>query len=126
MIGKVFGRCRNAQPGGVFLERSEEILKPAVFIAVGVGARPNAEFFHVIAHRCHAARMQRRGVAQVGDDLFDFPKRNKIAESFLAWEKPDALGAVFGDVSAKEFLGLKAGCKKMNVVNESIADAGAC
>ncbi len=124
MIGEVFAGSRNAQPGRVFLESGEEIFKPAVFVAVGVGAGPDTEFFHVIAHRCHAARMQSCRIAQVGDDLFDFAEGDEVTERFLTGEEPDALTAVFGDVGAKEFLGLKSSGKKMNVVDQSVVDGG--
>jgi hypothetical protein len=89
---------------------------------MSVGAGPDAEFFHVIAHGGNSTGIASRGVAQVGDHLFDLAKRDKISKGFLAGKEPDALAAVFGDVGAEEFLGLEAGRKEMDVVDESVAD----
>ncbi len=69
--------------------------------------------------------MQSRGVSEIGNNLFDFAEGDEITESFLAREEPDGLAAlVFGDVGAKEFLGLEAGGEEMNVVDKGIANAG--
>src|SRR5580658_1300543 len=89
---------------------------------MGVGTGPDAEFFHVVAHGGHAAGMYGRGIAQIGDDFLDLAERDEIAERFLAGEEPDALAAVFGDVGTKEFLGFEASGKKMDVVDEGVAD----
>ncbi len=89
-----------------------------------VSAWPDTEFFHVITHSGHAAGMNGCGVAQVSDDVLDLAERNEITKRFLAWEEPDALAAIFSDVSAEEFLGFKAGGEEMDVVDEGVADAG--
>src|SRR5579859_5482083 len=76
VIDKVFAGGRNAMPGRIFLEGSEEFLQPAVFVTVDVGSRPNAEFFEIIARRRHAAGMQSRTFAEKGDNLLDLSERN--------------------------------------------------
>ena len=91
---------------------------------MGASAGPNAEFFHVIAHRRHAAGMHGCSVAQIGDYVLDFAERDEIAERLLAGEKPDALPAVLGDVRAKEFLGLKASGEKMDIVDQCVVNGG--
>src|SRR5438034_1917882 len=72
-----------------------------------VRPRPDAEFFHVIAHGGHATRVDGGGIAQIGDDVFDLAEGNEIAESFLPRVKPHGLATVFGNVGAKEFLDRK-------------------
>ena len=124
MIGEVFARSGDAEPRRVFFESGEEILEPAVFVAMSVGAGPNAEFFHVIAHGSHAGGMNGGSFAKIFDDIDDFAERDVVTERFLAGEKPDALAAVFGDVGAEEFFWFETGGKKMNVVDESVVDSG--
>jgi len=109
MIGKIFARSCDAQPGRVLFEGGEEVLEPAVFVAVCVGARPDAEFFHVIAHGGHACGMNGGGIAKVFDDIGDFAEGDVVTERFLAGEKPDALAAVLGNVGAEEFFRLETG-----------------
>ena len=62
--GEIFAGCGDMQPGGIFLERGEELFEPAVLVAMIVGSGPDAEFFHVVAHGGHAAGMQGRCFAQ--------------------------------------------------------------
>jgi hypothetical protein len=68
--------------------------------------------------------MQSRCFAQVGGDLFDFAEGDEITERLLTGEEPNALAAIFGDVCPKEFLGFKASGKKMNIIDEGVANAG--
>src|SRR4029077_10501534 len=124
MIGEILTGSGDTQPGGIFLESGEELFEPAVLEAMSVGTRPNAEFFHVVTHRRHAAGMQSRCFAQVGDDVFDFAEGDEITERLLTGEEPNALAAIFGDVGPKELLGFKAGGKKMNIIDEGVANAG--
>ena len=87
-----------------------------------VRPRPDAEFFHVIAHGGHATRVDGGGIAQIGDDVFDLAEGNEIAESFLPRVKPHGLATVFGNVGAKEFFGLEARGEEMHVVNKSVGN----
>ncbi len=105
-----------------FFERGKEIGEPAVLVTVVVGAGPDTEFFHVVAHGGDAAGMNAGGIAQVGDDVFDFAERDEITQGFLAGIEPHALAAVFGDVSAEEFCGLESGGEKVHVVHEGVRD----
>src|SRR5690242_11825878 len=104
MIRKVFRGSRNPQPGRVLFQGGEKALEPAVLVAMGVRAGPDTKFFHVIARGGQTAGMQGRSVAQVGDDLLDFSKRDQITERLLSGKNPNALAAIFGDVSAKKLL----------------------
>ena len=124
MRSQIFAGRANVEPTGIFVERGEKIGEPAVFVAVVVRAGPDAEFFHVVAHGCHAARMHAGRIAQIRDDLCDFAERDEIAQRFLPGIKPDALAAIFGDVSAEELFGFKSGGEKVHVVYERVGDVG--
>jgi hypothetical protein len=68
--------------------------------------------------------MHSRRIAKILGDIYDLAERDEISQGLLAGEKPDALAAVFSDISAKELLGLKPSGKKMDVVDEGLPDTG--
>jgi hypothetical protein len=53
--------------------------------------------------------MFRCGISEEGDDIFHPAEGNEIAKRFLARKKRDRFSAVFSDIGAEEFLGLKTG-----------------
>ena len=57
MRRKGFAGREHFQPLEVRFDGAEETVEPAVAEAMIVGVRPGAEFFHVVAHGSHAARM---------------------------------------------------------------------
>src|SRR3989440_9947442 len=108
----------------VFIQRSKKPGKPAALVTVCVRSGPDTELFHVVAHGSHAARVDASSVAQIGDDVFDFAKRNEITQSFLPGVKPYRLATVFGDVGSKEFFRFEPRGKKMHVIDERVGDVG--
>src|SRR5260370_30327688 len=54
--------------------------------------------------------------------MFDFAKRNEIAQSWLAGGETNGFATVFGDVGAKEFFRLEARGKEMDVIDERVSD----
>src|SRR6202022_607548 len=102
----------------------EEILDPSISVTMLKRARPDAELFHVVAHGRHAIRVRVCSVAQVRGDLLDGAEGNQVAQYFLAGNQADGLTFVLGDVVTEELLGLKAGGKKVNVVEHRVADVG--
>ena len=68
--------------------------------------------------------MHSGGIAKIFNDIDDLAEGDEITQGLLAGEKPDALAAVFCDISAKQFLGLKPSGKKMDVVDEGIPNSG--
>ncbi len=112
----------NFQPIGILFQGSKKIGQPSVRVAVLVGARPNTKLFHVVAHGGNAARVSTGGVPKISDDVFDFAKRDQIAQRFLPRVKPHGLAAVFGDIDAEEFFRLEAGGEEMHVVDKGVSD----
>ena len=119
----VAGR-RNLQPIGIFFQRGKEFLEPAVFVTVFVRAGPDTELFHVIAHGGHAAGVFAGGIAEIGNDVFDFAEGNEITKGFLPGIKPDGLATVFRNVGAEKFFRLEAGGEEMHIVDKGIGYIG--
>ena len=122
MRSEIFARSADAEPIRILLKCGKKIGEPAIFVAVLVRAGPNAEFFHVVAHGGHAAGVNAGGIAQIGEDVFDFAERNEVAQGLLAGVEPHTFAPVFGDVSAKQFFGLEPGGEKVHVVHERVGD----
>src|SRR6516225_10043296 len=89
-----------------------------------VSARPDSKLFHIVAEERHAAGPNFRGFAEKLHGLFDSAKRNQIAKFLQAWEQPDGLAPIFGDVWAKELFGLESCSKKWQIVHQGIGDLG--
>jgi hypothetical protein len=60
--------------------------------------------------------------AKIGDDFLDFAKGNEVAELFLAGIEPDALAAVFSNVGAEKFFGLKSRGEKVDVIHKRVSN----
>src|SRR5215471_7270030 len=112
------------QPLGVFFKGCEEVGEPAVLVAVGVSAWPDAKLFHVVAHGGHSAGMNAGGIPQIRNNVLDFAKWNEIAQRLLPGVQPHAFAAVFGDVRPEEFFGFESSRKEVHVVNKRVGDAG--
>src|SRR5215470_4072452 len=112
------------QPLGVFFKGCEEVGEPAVLVAVGVSAWPDAKLFHVVAHGGHSAGMNAGGIPQIRNDVLDFAKWNEIAQRLLPGVEPHAFAAVFGDVRPEEFFGFESSRKEVHVVDQCVGDAG--
>ena len=119
---KVFAGRGNFQPIGIFLERGEKLCEPSVRITVFVRAGPDAEFFHVVAHRGDATGMEICGVPQIRDDLFDFAEGDEVAQRLVARIEPHGLAAIFGDVVSEKLLRLEAGGEEVDVIHKRVGD----
>src|SRR5579859_225476 len=104
----------------ICFECRDEMLKPAVGVAMIVGARPDAEFLHVVAHGCHAARMLSGGVAKKFDGLVRAAKGNEITKGLETRNQTDGLGLILGNESSEELAGVESGVEEVVVVDEGI------
>ena len=105
-------------------ECRDEALEPAVGVAMIVGARPDAEFLHVIAHGRNAARMLTGGVAKKFDDLVRAAKGNEITKDLETRNQTNGLGLILGNESSEELAGVESGVEKVVIVDESIFNTG--
>src|SRR5215471_20510991 len=112
------------QPLGVFFKGCEEVGEPAVLVAVGVSAWPDAKLFHVVAHGGHSAGMNAGGIPQIRNNVLDFAKWNEIAQRLLPGVEPHTFAAVFGDVRPEEFFGFESSRKEVHVVDQCVGGAG--
>ena len=96
------------------------MVEPAVAVAVLVGVRPGAEFFHVVAHGGHSARMIARGPAKERDGILDAAEREQVAEFLQAGNHLHRVAAFVGDVIAEQFRNLAPRRKKMAVVDQRV------
>ena len=81
---------------------------------------PDAEFFHVVAHRRDSTGMEVCGVTQVRDDLLDLAERDEIAERFVSGKEADGLAAIFRDVVSEKLLRLEARGEKVDVIDKRV------
>jgi hypothetical protein len=61
-------------------------------------------------------------LAKIGDDLLDFAEWNEVSKLFLAGVEHNTLAAVFRNVGAEKFLGLKSRRKKVDVIHQRVSD----
>jgi len=122
--GEVFAGCRSVQPGRVFFQGCEKLLKPGIVVAMLECAGPNPKFLHVVAHGGHVVRMSGGGFLEIGDDLFDGAKRNQVAKNLLAGDKANRLTLILGDVIRKKFIGLETGGEEVDVVKDRVLNIG--
>src|SRR5579864_3260837 len=101
-------------------ECRDETLKPAVGVAMIVSPRPDAEFFHVVAHGCDAAGMLAGGVAEKFDDLVRRAKGNEIPKGLETGNQTNGLSLILGNECSEELAGVESSVEEVVVVDESI------
>jgi hypothetical protein len=61
-------------------------------------------------------------LAKIGDDLLDLAEWNEVSKLFLARVEHNTLAAVFRNVGAEKFLGLKSRRKKVDVIHQGVSN----
>src|SRR5262249_5120775 len=112
------------EPIRVFLQCKEKLFEPSVLVAMFRGARPDAEFLHIVAHGGGPTRMSARRITQVFKEVGHAAEGDQIAQILEAREKPNHITAILSNVSLKKLLRLESGGKKMDVVDKRVSDAG--
>ena len=121
MRRQILARCADIEPRGILFEGRKEIVEPSLLKAVFKGARPSAEFFHIVAHCGDAIGMGGGGFLQMDHNLVDSVPRNEVAQRFLARDDTNRLAFIFGDVVAEQFLLLEARGEEMDVIEDGVA-----